>query len=1049
MAKRINRLLIDSSSVLMACLFAARSGENAFLSEFEGKEEKVPSALDGYEIFLGSLDTTMYELDFVPSQIILVKDGKGSRQLRQAEFPPYKLRPKKNPDFLKQFNKMQSMAEETLWSYGALSVEKEGYEADDLLAALWSKGDWIWSKDGDLIAAGDWYYSGNRNPDKFLGIEKKHIVVYKSLVGDTSDKIPGAKGFGKQAFIDMVTKYDYDVCDDILDMLENRKLKRLKEYEEEFKPFKKIIEFEQKVYQSYFCARFHHPGWSLDWQLRFPETNGDMPKWDRSETLMGADTLNLAEIVQRLASVRVGFIGLDIETYEDEESLEWGIRNKSTTKGPKLDIYGSHMTGLSLTCGENNQHVYYFPVDHKDTDNLTLEQLTEVLNLIPKGVDVLVHNALFELPVVRMHCDLRFDRGWLPNVLDTQIEKSYENENELAGLKFCTKKHMQYDQTSYEEVITKITILCDEHGEGQFVHTKYRMNELTGEEVVSYGADDAVVTCGLHAYFRAVMDYEGTSDAFDQCEQWSAYMFAEAFLNGIRFDMNRLAELTEINRKAREENKSLVDSQLMKIKGFPGTEYLPLTKLTSPEIKRVFAIYSGIKLKTRLRSLTKLGALIEKEGKIRFGKAVADGDIEGINDLALSVFEPKPELNLGSPKQKTVLMYELLGLPIRIYGKVTDKMKEADPNRKQGNPKANEAAIRMAVINDATDEVKDLLEAILAGVELNTEYSLFLHPYKEMPNPKDDMVHYGTGHSKTTSRRNAPNGPNIGQVSKKSPIREIYAAYEDGMVWISCDESGQELLLTAFRSGCEAMRACYPWDGPALDVHSKTGVEIAALEGIDISYEEFNKARKDPKHPKHKICKDIRNRKAKAVNFGDVYNQQKQGLALKLMITEEKAEAIMEAKAKTFPGVAKWKVDTKERHRRDGFAITLLGARKHLRLDGTWKDEQELRSGTNFEIQSPASEQLKIIASKFWKRELFERFNAVYHFPVHDEQNASCSKEDAADFIEEFHSIMVEPYGGMDLPIRSSIEIGRNFGELIELGEEFDEGKIMSVINSL
>lgn len=1036
---RINRLLIDSSSVLMACLFAAKGHENSFISEFEDKEEVVPSALDGYEIFLGSLETTMSDLGFVPSQITLVKDGRKSREIRQKIFPPYKKRPAKNPAFLEQFNEMQARVEEMLWSYGALSVVKDGYEADDIIAAIWQKGSVIWSKDGDLLAAGDWYYDRKTNPDKFFGIEKKHIVVYKSLVGDTSDKIPGVKGFGEKAFINMIAEYGDDVCDDILDLLEGRKLEELKEYEEDFKPFKKVIEFKEKAYQSYYCAMFHHPGWDLNWQCRFPSTNGDLPKWNRTEDLVGNLDLDLEELKKRLLQVKVGYVGLDIETWEDEESLEWGMANKSkTAKGPKLDAYGSHIAGLSLTCGENNQHVYYFPIDHKDTDNLTLGQLTTVLNLIPDGIDTLVHNALFELPIVRNHCELRFDRGWLPNVIDTQIERSYENENKSIKLKDCTREIMKYRQTSYEEVTTKTSILCDKNGEGEFVYTKYKMNELTGAEVVSYGADDAVVTCSLHTYFRAVMDYEGTSHAFDECEQWSAYMFAEAFLNGIRFDMKRLAELTEVNRKAERENKELVDSYLMKIDGFPGTEYVHIKKMTAPEIKRAFEVYSGIALKTRVRALPKLAKLIEDEGKIRFANAVADADIERINELAESVFEPAPVLNMGSPNQKAALLYDFLNLPVRLYGKLSDKMRAE--GRVKGNRKADEAAIQTAIINDTTEEVTKLLKAILKGVELGTESSLFLKPYAHMVNPKDGMVHYGTGHSKTTTRRNSPNGPNIAQVSKKSPIREIYDAYEEGMVWDSTDWEGQELILTAFRSGCKAMRACYPHGRPALDVHSKTGVEIAALEGVKIAYDEFVKARKDPDHPQHKFAKDIRNKKAKPVNFGDTYGQQKQGLALKLMITEAKAQEIMDAKAKAFPGVVKWKKERKDFHKKNEYAITLLGARKHLQLDGSWKDESVYRSAINYEIQGCAAEQMKISTSKFWKRKLFERYDAVYHFPVHDEQNSS--SDGNPDFLKEKHEIMCEPYGGVDLPIRSSFEIGPNFGQLTELGNEFDRDQI-------
>jgi DNA polymerase I-like protein with 3'-5' exonuclease and polymerase domains/5'-3' exonuclease len=1066
--KRINRLLIDSSSVLMACLHAAKSHENCIMTEFDDKEEIVPSAVDGYEIFLTSLERTLKDLGKVPSDIILVKDGSGSRELRRKVLPKYKDRPTKNPVFLEQFNIMEKRAEEMLWSYGALSVVKDrekgmvakdiqltknpfdfGYEADDLIAAIWGEGDSIWSKDGDLLAAGDWYYDRQTNPDKFFGIAKKHIVVYKSLVGDQSDKIPGAKGFGKVAFVDMIAKYGDDVCDDFLDMLKNETLEELKDFAEDFKPFQKILDDTTKVYQSYGCAKFYHPGWNLDWQARFPETNGDLPKWNSTVTLMGADSFDLEEVGALLKEIKTGYMGLDIETYEDDESLEWGMKNKaSNDKDPKLDVFGSHMTGLSLTCGENNQHVYYFPVEHADTDNLDLSQLTAILNKIPDDVDVIVHNSGFELPIVRKHCELRHDRGWLPNVLDTKIEKSYVNENTLSGLKLCTKTYLQYDQTSYTDVT-----------QGR------RMNEIPGIEVLDYGADDAVVVCPLHSLFRAIMDYEGTSHAFDECEQWSAYMFAEAFLNGQRFDLKRLKELEAENLKEHAEIIEKVDGFLMdlewtkkvkklkngtkeiidanrkaikeaegKILRWPGCIYEPIEELSGPEMKRMYLICAGETLNTKMRAVPKIGALIEEKGYPELGKAICEKDLDKINEIVSAVWEPAPVLNMGSSKQKCNLLYEALEYKVRLHGKISDKMREE--GRKQGNPKADEDAFKLALIKDAgSEDEKEFLKLILRGVSLQTEQSLYFNPYVDMPNPKDGMVHYGTGHSAATTRRNTPNGPNVGQVSKKSPIREIYDAYADDMIWISCDWSGQELRLTAFRSGCEVMRACYPWDGPALDIHSLTGVEVIALEGTVMTYDEFTAARKDKEHPLYEIASKGRGA-AKAVNFGDIYGQQKQGLALKLMITEDAAEAIMDAKAKAFPGVAQWKKDIRLRHREDGFATTLLGARKHLQLDGSWKDEHEYRSAANFEIQSPAAEQMKLAASKMWVRKLFDRFDAIFHFPVHDEMNASSDGD--LKFIEEFHSIMLEPYGGMDLPIESSIEIGANFGDLTEIGTVFD-----------
>lgn len=1027
----MKRLLIDSSSIVMEALHAARSGENSDVVMHEGKEVIIPSAVDGYEIFLSNLERTLEFLQMVPSQIVLVKDGENSRDLRRKFLKGYKDRKPQAPEFYTEFNSLQDRVERTLWSYGAISAVKEGFEADDLIAAIAKETEHIiWSKDKDLLAAGDWFYGGELNPDKFFGIKKEHIVVFKSIVGDPSDKIPGAKGFGEKAFINLVTKFGDEGLQDLLDMLEEGALDELEYYVSEFKPLQRILDSQASVYASYKCAKFYHPGWNINFEARFPETNGDLPKWNRTETLVTADNFSekLAEVSAEFnkASKFLGFIGFDIETWQDEESKEWGLKNKSkTSKYPKLDVYGSYMAGFSITAGDNNQHVYYFSVDHKDTNNISIDDMKETLNSLPDSIRTLVHNALFELPVVRKHMELRFDRGFLNNVIDTMIEKSYVDENTSLGLKYCSNRFLKYKQISFSEVT-----------QGK------EMNELTAEEVLKYGADDAVVTTSLHSLFRLIMDYEGTSNAFDKVELKPPYLYAQSFLHGIKFDMNRLFELERENLREFNRLKKEISDILIKIDDFPGTFFVPADKFSPGEVKRLFRIISGCTLNTKVRKPEKLCDAVKEvsEEYKDFAEAVRDEDINAMNSIAEAHFVPKPEFDLGSPKKKAELLYDFLGFPVRLYGKLTNKMRKE--GRKKGNRSADINAFKLALIHDADEDEKILLNKIIKWTELKTEQGLYFNPYKQMPNPKSGMVHFNPGHSQATTRRNTPNGPNIAQVSKKTPIREVYTTFNKDQVWVSFDWSGQELRLTAYRSGCEVMRACYPWGKKALDIHSKTGAQISKGE---MSYEEVNLIRKDPDHPLHKKAKAFRNA-AKAVNFGDVYGQEKEGLALKLLITDEEAQEIIEAKAKAFPGVAKWKRDNIERFKRDGFTTTPLGARKHMKITNSWKDKHEFRSGTNYDIQSPAGEQMKLAVTKIWDRRILEEFSAYFMFPVHDELNFLINKDVVREFIKVVHGIMVEKYADMDLPVESSIEVGPNFGELIEIDE--DLSNLEDVLNA-
>lgn len=1061
----IKRLLIDISSVAAACLYvSAKEGENSFEVEFDGKIETIPSHLDGYEALLTAFLSTLRTLGMVPSQCVMVKDGKDSRRLRRQYLAGYKDRPEKPKDFLEELNKTITLFEETLLSYGGISVCKDGYEADDMIAALAAVTEHvIWSKDGDLMAAGDWFWAGELNPEgRYPVVRKEHITIYKSLVGDQSDKIPGAKGFGEKAFIDMVAKYGDDVLDDLRDLIEAKELPALEQLVPEFKPFAKITDTPSQVYASYACAKFHHPGWTgIEWKAQFPNPNGDLGRWAKVERLVTRSVLNspgfMDDLIADLHNGPVQVRGFDIETWQDAESLAWGEANKPKSGKPRLDTVGCHMAGFSLTCGENNEKVYYFPVDHADTDNLSLDDMTMVLNMLPEDGILSVHNSAYELPIVRLNCELHFDRGWLPNVWCTQIMKNYVDENTDLGLKYCTKKYLGYDQVTYDEVVRVPTGEVTKKGEP--IYRSRQMNELTGEEVLSYGADDSVATAALYSLFLLMMQYEMTIDAYRQCEISPSYLFAESHINGIRFDDQRRQQLYEeslkrydsIMAEINEFLKNLTwkegdfDDGVVFTRRWPGCELIPAENLSKGEIARAFHLATGKILNEEIegspRTAKKVGEALAAAGYESIGLPLISEDLIEFNKQCEELFEPRPEINIKSPDQIGMLMYQALKLPIRRYNPVTEKMRAE--GKKKGNPSTDDDAVKLAIAYDTEGrpEVEKLLRNILDAKEERTAESFYYLPYARMPNPKTGLVHYGAGQSKTTTRRAAPNGPNVGQVSKKSPIREIYAPTEPEEVWCSLDEVAQELRLTAHRSQCQAMLACYPHGSPARDLHSVTGVEVLRLfEKIEVAYEEFIAKKNE------ELFKKARN-SAKAVNFGDIYGQTKFGLAIKLIITEEAAERIILAKAEAFPGVERWKGERREFFKKHGYALTLLGARKHLQLDGSWRDDSELRSALNFEIQSPAAEQIKLIMAKLWDRKFFDRYRAEFKFPVHDEINFTCHVEDVIEALREAHAIMVEQYADMSVPIESSIEVGPNFGRLTSIGEAFDAERLTQAIN--
>jgi len=137
------------------------------------------------------------------------------------------------------------------------------------------------------------------------------------------------------------------------------------------------------------------------------------------------------------------------------------------------------------------------------------------------------------------------------------------------------------------------------------------------------------------------------------------------------------------------------------------------------------------------------------------------------------------------------------------------------------------------------------------------------------------------------------------------------------------------------------------------------------------------------------------------------------------------------------------------RHSELGYAVEPTGRRRHLRLDGSWKDKHELRGALNHKIQGGAGTQVKLVLSKMWKRRILEKYEAYFLFSVHDELGFSVKKSVAVEFIREFHPLMTENYCNFPIDFESSIEIGPNFSELTSIGTKFDEEKLKELLEAL
>lgn len=538
----------------------------------------------------------------------LSPDYKKDRKIKAAKLAA------ESPEVGVAIQASQLAVKELLHALGILQCSVAHTEADDVVAYLAERlpgHKLIYTVDGDLTAlinpTTTVFLKGEpqtayRKGD--LTVLPRHVTLFKSIVGDTSDGIAGIKGMGPAAWVELLAEFGEDGLDELINIVESDDLGQLKTIAEQAKNklLDRMVVSINDWRRSYLLAKLRpelvdgkQAGefTRIRWEKRLPErsrldrlmksTNAywliqDLNHLLPTQTLITAkdwDESVLAEATQLFKDSR--YISIDWETYS-EEHKPFNIAGK----GKYVDMLGSKVTGAGITCGENLEHTFYFQFDHADEENnIDKSHLIELLDCIPEGMPIIAQNALFERTVFMN--EFGYD---IPNLHDTKVMASHVDESLSAGLKDMSRHWMNYNQSHYSDTIAK----------GK------TMKDYTGEHVFKYGADDPLVTAHLYDLFYIILNLEGTWEFVRDNEFTMCYVLSDAYLAGVSIDFD------EVERQ-RAEDQLTFDTNILKIR-----------ELLKSNLDRD-AVYFGAKnwmdeLLTNYRAEAKyLSALVAKASK--------------------------------------------------------------------------------------------------------------------------------------------------------------------------------------------------------------------------------------------------------------------------------------------------------------------------------------------------------------------------------------------------------------------------------------------------
>jgi len=1044
------RVVYDMSSVIWTSLLAGKDPESRTV-DFEGEKVSVNGAAYGYERAINMIVAPLRQLNATPIDCVFVIEGFNAKARRLMIDRRYKAqRGKRPPEAYEEFGKLLDMLKGAFGKLGSTFVKQDNVEADDVISWIAKHTEepiTIVSRDNDLVALCgkneygsqvDVLIDGSLNFNKYGMFDPALITVYKALVGDSSDNISGIPKFGPKAFTDFHAEFgdagliemqrlgELGSLDDIAHEVEaNKMIARIYEGRDDFLRSFKLA----KMYPEWVDTMQDVPEWRPS-LVKGEVTDERLRPWRAQGRLVTAETWD-AFVAWALPKIKArGWMGLDIETSTPDESDEW-LAAQNDPGG--VDTIGSELTGMSLTFGDNMQFTVYIPVDHTEVANVCKSKLRDFLaEVFNQGVRPVIHNTQFEGTVLFHEWGEAWkDNGWngyIPNWHDTKFEASYADENDSLGLKKLAKKWFDYDQVDY-----KTTTTVDD--------VQYKMRELPAKHVFDYACDDTIVCSGLHTFFTFLLGLEHTYKVYEDIELAASYLHVQSFVHGTDISVSNLKALEKEDDEIYDGAKKTLDEFLIR-SGWEGS--LPPMiegELTPAAIKSAFEVVAGAPLeKTMVRTISKLLQMVRDQGQ----PALADlleTDIPAANKLVASRFAAAPEFNPGSPIQMQKLLYEVMGLPVAVYNKPTANMRAE--GKKQGTPKTDDLAIRYCLIA-AAEELKAPIEAIRLMKMVQTRRGLYYKTYPYFVHWKTGKVHSSHNQCATNTRRASSSGPNLQQLPKHAKIegqaakfREVIVPHHKNAVVVSMDFASQEILLLAEWSHDPELEAVILH---GKDMHSMTAVGIySARHGVNWSYEEFKAAVGNAEHAEHKACKKYR-ALGKTINFSGQYRASAMKMSAILMVPENEAQVMIDAKAAAFPVSEKWAVDEMENVRHTGKVRTLSGAVRHLRdalLSPDFATAQKAERQTlSFRIQGSAAEMTKKAEGRMWEAKLEQRFDCRIIAPIHDEVVASVGIPDLLDCIRAMHACMVGPYGNMRLPITSSISFGPSFGSQIEIGNE-------------
>ncbi len=343
--------------------------------------------------------------------------------------------------------------------------------------------------------------------------------------------------------------------------------------------------------------------------------------------------------------------------------------------------------------------------------------------------------------------------------------------------------------------------------------------------------------------------------------------------------------------------------------------------------------------------------------------------------------------NLNSPKQLQEILFEKMGLPVRI-------------KTPKGAPSTAE---------DALSELSDfpLPRLILAHRSLSKLKSTYTDRLPEQRNARTGRVHTAFQQTVTITGRLSSTDPNLQNIPIRTEegrrIRQAFIAPENCLL-VTADYSQIELRILAHLSGDQGLIGAFQ---RGADIHAATAADLFGATEVSADQRRF----------------------AKTINFGLIYGMSAFGLAKKLGIDQKSASQFVTRYFERFPEVKQFMEQVKQNAAQTGFVETVFGRRIYLpevqTKSGPRRQAAE-RTAINAPMQGTAADLIKMAMIRVQQWLDATEFPAKMLLQVHDELVFEVPESAASELVAQLPALMTT-VASLRVPLEVTVGIGPNW----------------------